>query len=56
MPRVPFLKLAAVANDGGGVSLFAVNRDLARPTTMEVRLDGSLSSRSSRYRHWTMGT
>ncbi len=40
MPRVPYLKLAAVADDGGGVSLFAVNRDLARPTTMEVRLDG----------------
>jgi alpha-N-arabinofuranosidase len=37
IPNVPYLKLSAVADAGGGLSLFLLNRDLAQE--MEVSLD-----------------
>jgi len=44
LPAVPYLKLAAVHTEGGGVSLFALNRDLHQPIRMtaEVRGFGTL--------------
>jgi alpha-N-arabinofuranosidase len=41
LPTVPFLKLAAVEDvAGGGMSIFALNRDLASPLQLEVKLPG----------------
>ena len=40
VPAAPYLKLAAVATQGGGVSLFALNRDLAQPLRMKAELRG----------------
>jgi alpha-N-arabinofuranosidase len=40
IPAAPFLKAAAVATAQGGLSLFALNRDLARPMTVEVEARG----------------
>jgi alpha-N-arabinofuranosidase len=39
-PAVPFLKLAAVENQDGGVTLFALNRHLEQPMPLEVSLRG----------------
>jgi alpha-N-arabinofuranosidase len=39
LPTVPYLKLAAV-HTTGGVSLFALNRDLEQPLRMKVALSG----------------
>ncbi len=36
VPSAPFLKLAAVAQDTGGLSLFVLNRDLERPMTVDL--------------------
>ena len=33
---VPYLKLAAVAGDNGGLNVFALNRDLAAPVRVEI--------------------
>jgi alpha-L-arabinofuranosidase len=40
IPAAPYLKLAAVAPPGGGLSLFALNRDLAQPMTVAVEARG----------------
>ena len=40
IPAAPYLKLAAVADAAGGLNLFALNRDLARPLTVEVEARG----------------
>ena len=40
IPAAPYLKLAAVAGAAGGLSLFALNRDLARPMTVAVETRG----------------
>ena len=40
IPAAPYLKLAAVAGAAGGLSLFALNRDLARPMTVAVEARG----------------
>jgi alpha-L-arabinofuranosidase len=40
IPAAPYLKLAAVARDGGGLSLFALNRDLRQPIEVSVRARG----------------
>ena len=40
MPAVPYLKLAAVRTDDGGLSLFALNRDLHDEMQLEVRIGG----------------
>jgi len=40
VPAAPYLKLAAVANEGGGLSLFALNRDLEREMTVSVEARG----------------
>ena len=40
IPAVPYLKLAAVATGDGGLSLFALNRDLARPMTVSIEARG----------------
>ena len=40
IPAAPYLKLAAVAGDGGGLSLFALNRDLRQPITVTVDARG----------------
>ncbi len=40
LPRVPYLKLAAVAGADGGLSLFALNRDLAEEMQLDVALGG----------------
>jgi alpha-N-arabinofuranosidase len=40
IPAVPYLKLAAVATGQGGLSLFALNRDLARPLTVSLEARG----------------
>jgi alpha-N-arabinofuranosidase len=39
LPAVPYLKLAAV-QDGGSLTLFALNRDLEQPMALEVSLEG----------------
>ena len=36
LPAVPYLKLAAVHNDDGGLALFALNRDLEQPMEMTI--------------------
>jgi len=36
LPAVPYLKLAAVRTEAGGLNLFALNRDLAQPMRLEV--------------------
>ena len=38
--RVPYLKLAGVANEDGRVTLFTLNRDLGSAITAEIRLGG----------------
>jgi alpha-N-arabinofuranosidase len=40
MPAVPYLKLAAVDNEGGGLTLFALNRDLAGEMKLDVAIRG----------------
>jgi alpha-N-arabinofuranosidase len=40
VPAAPYLKLAAVANEGGGLSLFALNRDLEREMSVSVEARG----------------
>ena len=40
MPSVPYLKLSAVANEGGGLTLFALNRDLTNEMSLEVTARG----------------
>jgi alpha-N-arabinofuranosidase len=40
IPAAPYLKLAAVASEGGGLSLFALNRDLRQPIEVSVRARG----------------
>jgi alpha-L-arabinofuranosidase len=40
LAAVPYLKLAAVATGDGGLSLFALNRDLARAMTVAVEARG----------------
>jgi alpha-L-arabinofuranosidase len=40
IPAAPYLKLAAVATGDGGLSLFALNRDLARPMTVTIAARG----------------
>ncbi len=40
MPAVPYLKFSAVRNDDGGLSLFALNRDLRDGMTLEVDIRG----------------
>ena len=40
LPAVPFLKLAAVANEGGGLTLFAQNRDLEGGMALDVTARG----------------
>jgi alpha-N-arabinofuranosidase len=40
MPAVPYLKLSAVANEGGGLTLFALNRDLAGEVKLDVEIHG----------------
>jgi alpha-L-arabinofuranosidase len=40
IPAAPYLKLAAVATPGGGLSLFALNRDLGQPMTVAVEARG----------------
>jgi alpha-N-arabinofuranosidase len=40
IPAAPYLKLAAVARDDGGLSLFALNRDLRRSTEVSIRARG----------------
>jgi len=40
IPAAPYLKLAAIARDGGGLSLFALNRDLRQPTEVSIRVHG----------------
>ena len=40
LPAVPYLKLAAVHTEGGGVSLFALNRDLQQPIRMKAEVRG----------------
>jgi alpha-N-arabinofuranosidase len=40
IPAAPYLKLAAVATAGGGLSLFALNRDLGQPMTVSVEARG----------------
>jgi alpha-N-arabinofuranosidase len=40
LPAVPYLKLAAVAPEGGGLSLFALNRSLDRELAIDVKIKG----------------
>ena len=40
MPRAAYLKLSAVANEGGGLSLFALNRDVEQEMTVLVNARG----------------
>ena len=40
IPAAAYLKLAAVAGDGGGLSLFALNRDLRQPISVTVEARG----------------
>jgi alpha-N-arabinofuranosidase len=40
LPAVPYLKVAAVANGGGGLTLFALNRDLAGEMALHVTARG----------------
>ncbi|MBS0643224.1 MAG: alpha-N-arabinofuranosidase [Proteobacteria bacterium] len=40
IPAAPYLKLAAVANDNGGLSLFALNRDLREEMAVTVTARG----------------
>jgi alpha-N-arabinofuranosidase len=40
IPAAPYLKLAAVAGDDGGLSLFALNRDLRQPISVTVDARG----------------
>jgi alpha-N-arabinofuranosidase len=40
LPAVPYLKLAAVNTDDGGISLFALNRDLAQTLHMRAEIRG----------------
>jgi alpha-L-arabinofuranosidase len=40
VPAAPYLKLAAVANEGGGLTLFALNRDLEGEMTVSIEARG----------------
>jgi alpha-L-arabinofuranosidase len=40
IPQAPYLKLATVANDDGGLTIFALNRDLAGTMSVEVSARG----------------
>jgi alpha-N-arabinofuranosidase len=40
VPRAAYLKLAAVANEGGALSLFALNRDVEQEMTVLVKARG----------------
>ena len=40
VPRAAYLKLSAVANEGGGLTLFALNRDLEQEMTVLVNARG----------------
>ena len=40
VPQAAYLKLSAVANEGGGLSLFALNRDVEQEMTMSVKARG----------------
>jgi alpha-N-arabinofuranosidase len=40
LPAVAYLKLAAVHTEDGGVSLFALNRDLGQPIRMKAQIRG----------------
>ena len=40
MEEVPYLKLAAVANEGGGLTLFALNRSLDQPLDLTAAISG----------------
>lgn len=40
IPAAPYLKLAAVQTDEGGITLFALNRDIAQPMEMKVEIRG----------------
>ena len=40
IPSAPYLKVALVANDGGGLSVFALNRDLTGDMSVEVSARG----------------
>ena len=53
VPAAPFLKLAAVANEGGGLSLFALNRDLKQEmtVTIDARSFGQLSVAEAQLLH-----
>ena len=53
LPAVPYLKLAAVNTDDGGLSLFLLNRDLQRPLQLraEVRGFAGLSLLDARTMH-----
>jgi len=40
LPAVPFLKVAAVANEGSGLTIFALNRDLESEMALDVTARG----------------
>jgi len=40
LPAVPYLKLAAVQTEQAGVSVFALNRDLAQPLKLRAEIRG----------------
>ncbi len=40
LPEVPYLKLAAVEQADGGVTLFALNRNLKEPMSLQIDLQG----------------
>ena len=40
LPHTPYLKLSAVANEAGGLSLFALNRDMEQEMTVSVNARG----------------
>ncbi len=40
IPHAAYLKLAAVANEGGGLTLFALNRDVEQEMTVSVSARG----------------
>ena len=40
LPAVPYLKISAVAGEGGGLTLFALNRDLTGEVALDVSARG----------------
>ncbi len=53
VPNAPYLKTAVVANENGGLTMFAVNRSLDQPlsVTLEARGFGSLAVKSAKTMH-----